>query len=125
MTLPTRMRVGFPQGESNIAYWPAATSVVTISVGATESTVLDTRGLNLEQIDVPAGFDGTILTPQGSLDGVTYRDVYDRDGNQIVIITAANRIQALHPDLRKIPYLKFVATTPQADTVTTLGFAQG
>jgi len=53
------------------------TKTATIAQGASLSDAVDTGGLTILSILMPATWDAAVLTFQGSLDGVTYGNVYD------------------------------------------------
>jgi len=56
---------------------------VTIPNGAALSAAVNLYGFRLAGIQMPAAWDTAILTLQGSLDGATFYDVYDSDGNAV------------------------------------------
>jgi hypothetical protein len=63
-----------------------------IQGGQSLSGVVDLLGLNLVSIVMPNNWTAANLTFQGSdtKDG-TYKDIYDSDGNEVVVSAAANR----------------------------------
>jgi hypothetical protein len=95
---------------------------VDISESATDSTVLDIEGMTLVGLEIPAEFNGTSITLKGSaLTSATASQlaVYDSEGNQMTITTAASRYVAINPaSLHGLRYLQLICGTNQADTDT-------
>lgn len=63
----------------------------TIANGASLSDAVNLGGMLLARIDVPAEFDGTALTFQGSVDDVTFYNIYDKSGTELNYTVAASR----------------------------------
>jgi hypothetical protein len=83
---------------------------VTIASGQTESGAVDLHGMNLVGIMMPAAFTGTSVTFKGSLDGVTYNDLYNTDGTALSVTVAADRFILIVPsDFAAVRYLKLVS----------------
>ena len=69
-------------------------------------------GWRLCSIIIPAVWTAANLTFQGSADGATYFDVYDRTGVEYTAVVAANRLVILPPlDLISLPYIKIRSGT--------------
>lgn len=81
------MPEGLPQAK------PTVTSVtVTILAGQSVSNAADLTTGSLAMMFTPPDWDaGAHLTFQVSEDNVTYRDLFDRDGNEIVRAMGINR----------------------------------
>jgi hypothetical protein len=94
---------------------------VTILNGASLSDAADLRGLPLVGVVLPAGYDTADLTFQGSADGDSFADLYDRAGNELKLTgAAASRYYVLAPGV--LPGLRYIkvrsgtAGTPVAQT---------
>ena len=73
------------------------TESVTIANGQSLSAAINCIGLRLCALMMPTTISGTLVTFQASLDGVTYRDVYDAAGNEYQLVVAAARYIPLDP----------------------------
>lgn len=64
----------------------------TIANGASLSGALDAgAGSRPVRIDMPAAWTAASLTFQGSNDGVTFRDLYDKTGAEYTVAASANQ----------------------------------
>jgi len=99
------------------------TKTATIAQGASLSDAVDTGGLTILSILMPATWDAAVLTFQGSLDGVTYGNVYDESGNEYTVQAAASRaigIDAASP-LLGFRYIKVRSGTAASAVNQTTG----
>jgi hypothetical protein len=98
-------------------FGPKNTVDVEIADGETTSESINLEGRIPTHVALPAGFDGTTLEVQGSMDGSTWLDLYDENNSQISLTVAASRFQRLPVDVYFMPYIRFVAGS-QTDAVT-------
>ena len=70
---------------------------ITIANGAAVSNAIDIGELGLCAIVTPSTWTAANLTFQGSVDGVTFFDVYDSSGTELQITAAASRHIMLSP----------------------------
>ena len=96
----------------------------TIANGQTTSNAIKLMGRSLAALIMPAAFTGTSLTIKASIDGVTYLDAYNTDGNILTISCAANRYICLFtPDFFATEYIKIVSSGAEgAERVVTAVF---
>ena len=64
----------------------------TIANGASLSGAVAISYLTPLHIVIPAGFDGSAITFQGSVDGTTYYNLYDESGTEVNFPAGASRI---------------------------------
>jgi hypothetical protein len=98
----------------------------TIADGETTSSSLAVDGRMPTYVAVPAGFDGTSLKPQGSMDGTTFFDIYeadDTDASAITLTVAASRIYALPTECYFLPHIRFVASAQTGAAVLSVSFS--
>lgn len=69
-------------------FYPNKTSSVTIANGAAISGPVFCPG-KLTAIQMPATWSAANLTFQGSPDGITYTDIKDSLGNEVVVVATA------------------------------------
>lgn len=90
----------------------------TIANGASLSDVVelpDVAGFYVMGIQMPAAWTAASLTFQGSADGGAYGDVYDVDGTEVTVTTAAGRYITLDPaTLAGLTFLKVRSGTAAA-----------
>lgn len=55
------------------------------------SSVIQTNGVCVVGIEMPASWTSASMTFQGSVDGSTYQNIYDQYGNELVITVAGAR----------------------------------
>lgn len=98
---------------------------ISFTIAATETTsnAVDLRAGTLVALEIPSTFDGTTLTFQAAevVDGAagTYYAIYDAEGNQLTVTTAASRRVNFSPtDFLGIKYMKLVSGSAQATTST-------
>lgn len=85
---------------------------VDIANGASLSDAGRLRGMVPIAIVIPATWTAANLTFQGSVDGVTYVDVYKDDGTERTVTAAASRFIVLTPqDWFPFEYLKIRSGT--------------
>ncbi len=89
----------------------------TIESGQTTSNAVDLGYHLLHAIYVPAAFTGTSLSMQASLDGENWFTVM-RDGATYSLTVAASSAHILTPAEMAFRYVRLVAGTAQASTVT-------
>jgi hypothetical protein len=89
---------------------------VIIANDASLSALIDLGGLTLVGIHMPALWTAANLTFQVSEDGITYDNLYDRFGNEIVYIAGAARVIILSPaewvGIRFVKIRSGIAATP-------------
>jgi hypothetical protein len=85
---------------------------VNIANAASLSGVVDMGTARLARISLPAAWTAADLTLQSSTDGVTFKDLYDKDGIEYTIKAAASRA-VLVPlgDMLSLRYLKIRSGT--------------
>ena len=95
---------------------------VTILDGATTSDAIETGGSKLAGIEIPAAFEGTVLTlTAGHKQDGTFYDVYDDANTQYSLTVAASRFIAVDSAALAIAspkFIKLVAGTSQTGDVT-------
>lgn len=66
---------------------------VTIASGeALSDAIEDLKGYRVAGLQMPAAFDGTSVTFQGSVHpGDTYQDIHDSDGNELTVTVATGQ----------------------------------
>ena len=91
-----------------MSYTNEKTVPFAIASGQSLSDPLDSQGLELLGILMPASWTAANLTFQGSPDGQSYADVYDRAGTEYTATAAASRLILLLPrdDLVPLRFLK-------------------
>lgn len=70
-------------GDKNIYSLVKDTETATIANGASLSGAINTNGMTPTRLQLPASLEGTALTFQVSIDGVTYTDLYDELGVEV------------------------------------------
>lgn len=87
-----------------------STTGAKILSGASLSGSIDLIGFLLAGIQMPTGWTAASITFQASVDGTTFQDVYDTEGNEYTIASAgaaASRFIALDPrDFAGVRFLK-------------------
>lgn len=92
----------------------------TIANGASLSSARDLQGRAVSAILMPATWDTAALTFQGSIDGVTYANIYDTDGVQLTVAADASRMIQIAPGMwMGVNYLKIRSGTSGAPVVQT------
>jgi len=81
---------------------------VTIAQGASLSGLIDTRGLPLVGVLMPATWDPADVTFQSSIDGTTFGNCFDREGNEIKLVNGAAVSRAFHIAPSVLPGVRFV-----------------
>jgi hypothetical protein len=95
------------------------TGFCSVAAGATVPTTgIDCRGYDPIAILVPAEFDGTVITFQGSTDNGTFVPLYDATNSPLTMTVTASRGYPLWGELSGWPYIKVICGTPQATTAT-------
>lgn len=89
--------------------------IATIANGQTKSDIIDTYGVTIVQIELPAAFDGTSLTFETSSDGSTFQP-YRNINNIIVSVTcsAGNNYGIAAQDFFPVRYVKIVSNATEA-----------
>ena len=83
-------------GAAYVASGKGATFEATIANGASLSSAVDLQAYRLGRIVLPAAIDGTVMTFQTSLDGKTWKNLYNDVGEYSVPIGADRSVV---PDL--------------------------
>lgn len=86
------------------------------------SAAVDLEGFSLVGFDMPAAWTAAVITLQNSLDGVTFKDVYNSDGTELSFTVAASRYVLLVPaNVYGLTIVKFrsgTAATPVQQAAT-------
>ena len=98
---------------STIGGW----EVATIANGAPLSGAINTGGMTPVRLQLPASLEGTALTFQVSIDGVTYTDFYDEFGVEVNYPCGSSRTVDLPTSTWKFVRL-FKIRTQTGDTDT-------
>ncbi len=102
-----------------MAVQPIRVTLATIAASASLSGPVYVGHGMIVGIQMPAAWDAADLTFQASADGVTYNDVYDFQGNEVDVKTAASRYVTL--DEPKIgPWIKIRSGTTGSHVNQTL-----
>jgi len=87
-----------------------AIDIATIALGQQTSDAINVKGRILVGVRTPAALTGTTLTLQISIDGTTFLNYYNSDGNLITITMAPDRHIGLLPaDLAGVQRIKIVS----------------
>lgn len=87
----------------------------TIANGASLSGAVDLGDSRAARLAFPAAWTAAVVTVMTSMDGTTYRDLYDKDGTEYTIQAAASRSVLLPvADFYGIRYVKFRSGTSAA-----------
>ncbi len=90
--------------------FPVRTPTVTIAAGESLSGATYIGHQMWVALQMPAAWDTAVITFQASSDGVTYGDVFDFEGNEVTLTTAASRYVTI--DEAKIgPWIKLRSGT--------------
>ena len=93
------------------------TKTVTITSGQTVSDAIDTQGLDMVQIEMPAAFTGITMTFQSSLDNSTFNACYNTSGTALSCTVAASRNILISPqDFAGVRYIKLVSGSAEGAT---------
>jgi hypothetical protein len=91
------------------------TKSVTIASGASLSGALSIGERTLVALAMPATWTAASITLQVSLDGTTFQNVYDANGDEVTITTAASRTILLDPAFyTALNFVKFRSGTSAA-----------
>lgn len=83
------------------------TATATIANGGSLSAAVDLTKGRLVGIQMPAGWDAAAITFQGSYDGATFANLYDKGGTEYSVTTAASRFVLLPAaDFAGLRYIK-------------------
>jgi hypothetical protein len=86
-------------------FYPNKYSRTTISNGTALSPAVLAAG-KLTGIQMPAAWTAADITFQGSVDGVTFYDMFDSTGTEVDLTVAASRYVAINPPIEVSPYIK-------------------
>jgi hypothetical protein len=103
-----------------VASGKGASFEATIANGASLSSAVDLQAYRLGRIVLPAAIDGTAMTFQTSLDGVTWKNLYNEFGSEYSVVIGADR--SVVPDLTMFAaaaWLKVRTGTAAAPTAQT------
>ena len=84
---------------------------VTIASSASLSDAVDLSGWSIVSIGMPTAWTSAVLTFQGSIDGVNFKDIYTKDGSELTATVTANTIVSDLLELGSIRYLKIRSGT--------------
>lgn len=92
----------------------------TIANTATESAAIDISGTTLVGFIIPATFQGTSISFQVSIDGATFYNLDDYQGNAVTVsgITAGRAVNWQKSDLSPWQYLKLIAGLAQTSDIS-------
>jgi hypothetical protein len=95
---------------------------ITISVGQTESDIIDFQNTTLVGLDIPTNFSGTSITLKASISlNGTYRNVPDGNGDAITIdITPNTLVPFVGADFFATQFVKLVSNISQSGSDCTL-----
>jgi len=91
-------------------------AIITIPSGQQSSSIIDTAGMSLVGVRIPASFTGTSISIQesNSLTG-TFRDVYNVNGVAASFPVAANRTVMFNPsDLAGLQFICLKSNAAEA-----------
>lgn len=97
----------------------------TISSGGTKTDEIKVYGCSLGAFELPASFDGTSISFEGSLDGTNYAPIYDSQGIAVTVPTVAvSRVYAVDPTVfHAFNFIKIVSgSTESANRTIKCGF---
>jgi hypothetical protein len=95
------------------------TTDVTMASGSVTSGAGGLRGTTFVGVVFPAGMQGVTTSVQGSADGTTYVDAYNKGGTQLQLSTGASRYVYLGPDDEvRIGWVRLVAASTQTASRT-------
>lgn len=86
-------------------------TTTTATIASTVSGAVDLTGYKNIAIQMPATWTTANLTFQGSYDGITYYDVYDSAGNELIVIASASKCIVDIPELAPFRYIKIRSGT--------------
>lgn len=86
-------------------------ALATIAISTTTSAAIQTNGLSLVGIQLPAAFTGTAISFLGSVDGTTYQAVKSTtSGTALSYTVAQGTYAAINPqDFYGLPFIKLVS----------------
>lgn len=109
-----------PASDSEFTVVSAAPSSAACNIAINESlsTAIDLADQRAARIAVPADWTAANLTFQVSVDGVTYYNLYDKDGTEYTVVAAASRSMILPlADWLGVRYVKVRSGTSAAPVV--------
>jgi len=86
----------------------SSTVAVAIASGASLSGSLAVEGKDVVAVMMPAAWDAANLTFQGSHDNVTFQNVYDDAGTELVVTAAAARYITLGTAIKLLRGVRFL-----------------
>jgi len=101
---------------------PVTTNTATIAAGAALSQAMYLGHGVLVGIQMPAAWDAANLSFQASADGITYQDVYDFQGAEVVVQAAAARFVTID-EFQGAPWIKVRSGTTGSHVNQTLDSA--
>jgi hypothetical protein len=86
----------------------------TILNGQTKSEIIESFGITVSQIYLPAAFSGSTLSFELSYDGVNFFPYYNANNVAVAITCTQGRVYGLPPiDLYANQYMKIVSSTSE------------
>jgi hypothetical protein len=84
----------------------------TIANGASLSDALTLNGKQIAIIEMPAAWTAAVLSFQGSNDGTNYFNIFDDNGNEVIVfVDASQRIRVDLGSLSQHKYIKLRSGT--------------
>lgn len=107
----SRMMIDAIKGDAQV-------TACVIANGQSLSGAINLYAYRLCGVLIPATFEGTSLTFQGSPDGGTYGNVYDSSGTEKAVTVAVNRMVLISPaEFYGLRYIKVRSGTSGAPSV--------
>jgi hypothetical protein len=95
-----------------------SSAACNIAINESLSTAIDLADQRAARIAMPAAWTAANLTFQTSVDGITYNDLYDKDGIEYTVVAAASRSMILPlADWLGVRYVKVRSGTSAAPVV--------
>ena len=92
---------------------------ITIDSGSVTSSAVTLHGTMLVGMILPAGFQGSTVSMQGSIDASTYYNLYSAGGTQLQTSAGASRYIYFAPtDWVGVPYVRAIAAATQTASRT-------
>lgn len=116
MALQTNQKIGFSNNKAVVKF----NKTVVIAVNGTVSTAMDMEDGTLCGVFIPAGFVGTAMTFQTSIDGITFVAVNNAAGALSYVVAASKYIAIDPKDFRGMRYIKLVSGSSETGGPLTL-----
>jgi len=101
---------------------PITNPIATIAAAGSLSNGCYVGHGKLVSLIMPASWDAAVLTFQGSADGVTYYDIYDYQGAEVVVQADTSRMITID-EFEGAPWIKLRSGTTGAPVAQTVAAA--